>query len=78
MWCVVWFKDGAFVDGRSVASQAEWDEVAKGDEIPDEPGHVFYVLPEAAEKMRREQPIAAVVEALKLMREARELEARMC
>lgn len=71
MWCVVWFKDGEFVDGRSIRSQREWDEVAKGDDIPDGPGHMFYVLPEATEKMRREQPTVAVVSALKMMREAR-------
>jgi hypothetical protein len=63
-FAVVWFKDGAFVDGRTVEKPGECRI-----EMPD--GVRMYILPGDAAKMREEQPFRAAQEALGLLREAR-------
>ena len=63
-FAVVWFKDGAFLDGRTVdnpgAVKAEHPE-----------GASLYILPGETTKMRREQPMGAVVDCMRALREAR-------
>jgi hypothetical protein len=64
MFAVVWFKDGKFVDGASA-------EANKPCHIEMPAGAKEYILPGDSLRMRVEQPMSAVREALLMLREAR-------
>lgn len=63
-FCVVWFRDGKFVDGASA-------EPSKPCRIEMPADAESYILPGDATKMRAEQPMSAVVECLSRLKEAR-------
>jgi hypothetical protein len=63
-FAVVWFKDGEFLDGRTVEKPGECRIEMPADVR-------MYILPGEAAKMREEQPLSATKEALALLREAR-------
>jgi hypothetical protein len=64
VFAVVWFKDGAFLDGRTVHKPGPVEAEMPADAR-------MYILPGETSKMRAEQPLKAVSECLKLLREAR-------
>ncbi len=64
MFAVVWFKDGKFLDGRTVHEPGPVEAEMPADAR-------MYILPGETSAMRAQQPLAAVTECMKLLREAR-------